>query len=244
MNHRRIEPAIQYWGTPVVLISTVNADGTPNIAPMSSAWWLGWSCMLGLDASSRTVENLQARPDCVLNLASRATADAVNALARTTGTPHVPLHKRLLGYRHVADKARQANLHLTAGEVVDAPRVDECEVQLEARAVTVRPFGKHDPKSGVPLCAVEARIEAVHVAERLLGAPDKVDPNAWQPLLMCFRELFVQGERVGESRLARGPESNYATWKQRGVRRVAANLVSTLSRVQYGVPEEPSHEDG
>ena len=40
--HRTIEPTILYFRTPVALISTLNEDGTPNIAPMSSAWWLGW----------------------------------------------------------------------------------------------------------------------------------------------------------------------------------------------------------
>ena len=64
-----VEPAIHYWGTPVVLISTLNEDGTTNLSPMSSAWWLGWSCMLGLDASSQTTENLKRNGECVLNLA-------------------------------------------------------------------------------------------------------------------------------------------------------------------------------
>ena len=46
--HKIIEPGILYFGTPVVLISTINEDGTYNLAPMSSAFWLGWRCMLGL----------------------------------------------------------------------------------------------------------------------------------------------------------------------------------------------------
>jgi hypothetical protein len=40
-SHLVGEPSILYCGTPVVLISTVNEDGSPNIAPMSSAWSLG-----------------------------------------------------------------------------------------------------------------------------------------------------------------------------------------------------------
>jgi flavin reductase (DIM6/NTAB) family NADH-FMN oxidoreductase RutF len=40
------EPAILYFGTPVVLIGTCNEDGSYNLAPMSSAWWLGWRCMV------------------------------------------------------------------------------------------------------------------------------------------------------------------------------------------------------
>jgi flavin reductase (DIM6/NTAB) family NADH-FMN oxidoreductase RutF len=58
--HRTIDPTILYFGTPVALISSLNQDGSPNIAPMSSAWWLGWSCMLGLGAMGQTSDNSSA----------------------------------------------------------------------------------------------------------------------------------------------------------------------------------------
>jgi flavin reductase (DIM6/NTAB) family NADH-FMN oxidoreductase RutF len=35
---QRSEPRILYVGTPVMLISTCNEDGSPNLAPMSSAF--------------------------------------------------------------------------------------------------------------------------------------------------------------------------------------------------------------
>lgn len=54
-----IEPSILYFGTPVAIISTINEDGTANLSPMSSVWWPGWSCMLGLDATSKSVENMK-----------------------------------------------------------------------------------------------------------------------------------------------------------------------------------------
>ena len=50
-QHVQIEPSILYFGTPVVLLSTLNEDGSPNLAPMSSAWALGYTVMLGLGAS-------------------------------------------------------------------------------------------------------------------------------------------------------------------------------------------------
>jgi hypothetical protein len=56
--HVTVEPSILYFGTPVVLISTENEDGTANLAPMSSAWWLGWRCMLGLQTASKTPQNM------------------------------------------------------------------------------------------------------------------------------------------------------------------------------------------
>jgi len=64
--HLPVEPSIFYLGTPVVLISTLNEDKTPNIAPMSSAWWLGWNCMLGLGALGHTAKNLLREKECVL----------------------------------------------------------------------------------------------------------------------------------------------------------------------------------
>ncbi len=68
------EPPILYLGTPVVLISTVNEDGSYNLAPMSSAFWLGWRCILGLGAVSKTPENMIRTGQCVLNLPSEQMA--------------------------------------------------------------------------------------------------------------------------------------------------------------------------
>src|SRR3978361_1364343 len=84
-----ISPAIFYWGTPVVLITTENPDSTFNIAPMSSAWWLGNRCMLGLGAISQPTITLLRTKQCVLNLASDSMGEAVNALARTTGSEEI-----------------------------------------------------------------------------------------------------------------------------------------------------------
>jgi len=103
MNKTTITPAIHYWGTPVLLISTLNEDASANLAPMSSAWWLGWSCMLGLDASSKTLANLRRQGECVLNLASTANAEAVDRLALLTGSAQLPAHKRMLDYRFCAE---------------------------------------------------------------------------------------------------------------------------------------------
>src|SRR5437764_14036244 len=88
--HVRSEPAILYFGTPVVLISTVNEDGSFNLAPMSSAFWLGWRCVLGLGAASKTPQNMARTRECVLNLPSADLAGMVDRLALTTGTEVVP----------------------------------------------------------------------------------------------------------------------------------------------------------
>jgi flavin reductase (DIM6/NTAB) family NADH-FMN oxidoreductase RutF len=130
--HKTIEPSILYFGTPVVLISTRNEDGTTNVAPMSSAWFLGWGCMIGLASSSKTSENILREQECVLNLPSVDQVDAVNRLARTTGTHPVPASKLAKGYRYVKDKLGVSGLSELASERVNAARVAECPVQMEA----------------------------------------------------------------------------------------------------------------
>ena len=100
----QIEPAIFYFGTPVALIGSTNDDGSFNLAPMSSAWWVGWRCMLGLAANSKTTENMIRSGECVLNLPSAALVGAVDRLARTTGADPVPPGKIMRGYRHARDK--------------------------------------------------------------------------------------------------------------------------------------------
>lgn len=62
---------------------------------------------------------------------------------------------------------------------------------------------------------VEVRIVRVHVEERLLldggvaGAGDRIDPDAWRPLIMSFCQMYGLGGRAGVSRLAEIPERLY-----------------------------------
>src|SRR5712691_9401231 len=108
--HKTIEPTILYFGTPVALISTLNPDGSPNRAPMSSAWWLGWSCMLGLGQMGQTSDNLIRTRECVINLPSEDLVKRVDRLALTTGKNPVPERKRQWGYRYEPDKFGIAGL--------------------------------------------------------------------------------------------------------------------------------------
>jgi flavin reductase (DIM6/NTAB) family NADH-FMN oxidoreductase RutF len=196
----------------VVLVSTVNPDGTPNLAPISSLWFLGWSAVLGFDASSQTPRNLQQTGECVLNLPSVDQVAHVDRLALLSGRRDLPLHKRVLGYRHEHDKFAAAGLTPMAAEVVKPPRVRECPIQLEATLEQVRPVAARDPRLRVPALAIEVRVRRVHVEESLLvpGEPQRIDPERWHPLLMSFRQFYGRGPRLQSSRLAASPESRYA----------------------------------
>jgi len=209
--HRTVDPAILYFGTPVVLVSTENEDGSPNLAPMSSAWWLGKSCMLGFGARSKTPANLLRTGECVLNLPSVAQVSAVARLARTSGSNPVPPHKVAMGYRFESDKFGVADLTPMPAELVRPPRVAECPVQLEAVLEGSHPLAASDPDRQGKLVGLEVRIVRVHVAEEILlaGYTDRIDPEKWRPLIMNFCQFFGLGPIVHPSRLAEIPESAY-----------------------------------
>ena len=44
---KTITPSILYFGNPVAIVSSINHDGSPNLAPVSSFWPLGWTVILG-----------------------------------------------------------------------------------------------------------------------------------------------------------------------------------------------------
>jgi flavin reductase (DIM6/NTAB) family NADH-FMN oxidoreductase RutF len=208
--HRIVEPSILYLGTPVVLISTRNEDGTANLAPMSSAWWLGWNCMLGLGAKGHTAQNLRREGECVLNLPSASMAATVNRLARLTGSNPVPPHKITMGYRHEPDKFGVAGLTPLAADLVRTPRVEECPIQLEAVVEAIHDFG-HRPDKAPGVLAFEVRTIRAHVDDALLidDKPNHIDPDRWRPLMMSFAQFYGLGERLHPSTLAQIPEESY-----------------------------------
>jgi flavin reductase (DIM6/NTAB) family NADH-FMN oxidoreductase RutF len=208
--HVSVEPSILYFGTPVVLISTLNEDRTVNVAPMSSAWWLGWNCMLGLGRGAQTSSNLLRERECVLNLPSEEMIGAVNRLARTTGTPIVSPWKQSVGYRYEKDKLGVAGLSTSPSISVSVSRINECPIQLEAVLETTRLFGS-DPRSTPDAYAFEVRVVRAHVDKSILvpGKANHIDPNKWRPLIMSFCRFYGLGTEVFPSALAEISEEAY-----------------------------------
>ena len=211
--HQTVEPSILYFGTPVVLISTTNENGSLNLAPISSIFWLGWRCIIGISAFSKTTENLLRNREGVLNLPSVQQAAHVNALALTTGSNPVPEGKQKKGYRYEADKFRLAGLTPVPGETVGAPRVLECPVQMEVVVEDVHSLADRYEDQRGRILTLELRVKRIHLEESILmeGHPNRVDPDKWRPLIMSFQEFYGLGEKVHSSRLGTIPESEYRT---------------------------------
>jgi flavin reductase (DIM6/NTAB) family NADH-FMN oxidoreductase RutF len=223
--HKTIEPTILYFGTPVALISTLNPDGSPNLAPMSSAWWLGWSCMLGLGQMGQTSDNLIRTRECVINLPSEDMATQVDRLALTTGKNPVPDKKRQWGYRYEPDKFGIAGFTAVESESVAPPRVRECPIHMEGVVHDYRSFGKN-----VSAHVFEVHILKLHVDETLLvgdSSRPHIDAVRWRPLIMSFCRFFGLGGEVHASRLA---ESDFMKFVTRGATSQPANSATAPER--------------
>lgn len=211
ISNIQIEPAILYFGTPVVLIGSSNEDGSFNLAPMSSAWWVGWRCMLGLDRTSKTTENIVRSGECVLNLPSADLVGAVDRLARTTGSDPIPAGKIKRGYRHVKEKFGLSGLTSLPGDTVAAPRALECSVQMEAKLAHVHEMAQED-KIWRGAAAIEMRVTRVHAHPGIMmeGEANRIDPDKWRPLIMSFREFYgLTPEKLQRSELGQIPENYY-----------------------------------
>lgn len=209
--HVESNPSILYFGTPVVLISTKNENNTDNLAPMSSIFWLGWRCVIGLAAASKTTHNLIRNKECVLNLPSVNEVEAVNRLAKTTGSNPVPEGKITKGYYYEEDKFGIAGLHKQPSLTVTPPRVTECPVQLEAVVEAVHGLAEGDINQRGRIVTFELRITKVYLDKSILmnGQPNRVDPDKWRPLIMSFQEFYGLGEKIHHSTLAGIPEYLY-----------------------------------
>lgn len=205
------EPSILYFGTPVVLISSENEDGSANLAPMSSAFWLGWRCIIGLNAASKTTLNMIRTGQCVLNLPSVDNVAAVNRLACLTGSDPVPPAKLARGYTYEKHKFEIAGLTPVPSQTVTAPRALECPVQMEAVVAAKHDLMEDDDVTRGKIVSFELRVTRVHTHPDIMmdGLINRVDPDKWRPLIMSFQRYYGVGDEVHPSTLAKIPEEIY-----------------------------------
>jgi flavin reductase (DIM6/NTAB) family NADH-FMN oxidoreductase RutF len=198
-THLHITPSILYFGTPVVLLSTENADGTFNLAPISSAWALGQVVVLGLGRQGQTGANLAVRPELVISLPEPGHWAAVERLGELTGRPAAAGHGPRRA-RYEPDKFAAAGFRAQASLTVRPPRVAECPIQLEARAARVGADAAGD------FLIVEARVLKVHADPRLVvPGTQHIEPAAWSPLIYNFRHYFGLGPELGHSGVSETP---------------------------------------
>jgi len=201
MNERKfraIEPKILYFGTPVALISSLNEDGSTNLAPMSSFWTLGWTIVLGLADETKTADNVRRHAECVVNLPAPEMWEQVERLAPLTGKDPVPELKSKQ-FHFERNKFEAAGLTPMESELVKPERVRECPVHMEALVRAVHELGGERLKQLGGALAAEVEVVRVHVANDLVIKDRHVDAARWSPLIYNFRHYY----RLAETELGK-----------------------------------------
>lgn len=193
-DHLVIEPSVLYVGTPVYLVVTENADGSPNLAPASSHWALGRMLVLGLETDGQSAQNLVERPQLTVNFPAARQWRQVERLSAVTGRDPVP-EAKAGQYRFEPRKFELAGFTPQPSDLVTPPRVREAPLQFEGEVRRMTPGV--DPGYFM----VEVEVVRVHALPELnVPGTQHIDPHAWHPLIYSFRHFFDRGEQVGWTR--------------------------------------------
>ncbi|QDY85322.1 flavin reductase family protein [Paenibacillus polymyxa] len=189
-----ITPSILYYGTPVILLNTLNEDGTTNISPISSSWALGDCVVLGIGTGGKALENMERHPECVINVPGPSMWENVERLAPFTGKNPVPVEKEKSGFTYHKDKYEISGLTAMDSNRVRPTRIRECPIQIEAKVKEIRIPG-HSPYFAV----VETQAIQVHAHQDITRGENHIDPAKWSPLIYNFRHYFGLGEHLGKT---------------------------------------------
>ncbi|TLN04880.1 flavin reductase family protein, partial [bacterium] len=156
MARRSLPPTTMLFPTPVVLVTSVNEAGKPNIITL--AW-------VGVINSEPPMVGVSIRPErysyaCVkgskefvVNLPSEKMVRKVDACGVLSGKE--------------TDKFSSMGLRPVPAEKVKPPLIDECSVQLECQVKQIIPLGSHDLFLG--------QIVALHVMEEVQKENGRID---------------------------------------------------------------------
>ena len=165
---------------PIALVSTLSAEGQPNLAPFS--YFAGVSARppllsisigRGTSGDKDTLRNIRATHGFVVNIVNR---DIAKQMVVTSGE-----------YTSDVDEFRVAGLTPLASEVVMPARVKESPLHLECRAVDL-----FDAPGGAEVTLVIGRILRFHVSPAVFDREKGVvDPVGLNPVGRLGGDLYA-----------------------------------------------------
>lgn len=194
ISFKEIKPKIMYYGTPTLLLNTLNEDGTTNISPMSSSWALGDYIVLGIGLGGKALENLRRHKECVINLPSPSLWENVEKISSYTGTKNIPPFKKEIGFTYKKDKYESSELTPLSSKTVLPTRIKECPIQIEAVVKNIR-----IPEYTSLFAIVETQVLHFHAEESIIQNGNYINPSKWSPLIYNFRHYFELGRELGKT---------------------------------------------
>jgi flavin reductase (DIM6/NTAB) family NADH-FMN oxidoreductase RutF len=153
---------------PIAFVSSLSAEGEPNLAPYSFFNVFGSNPPIAVFSSNRrvrdnstkdTFSNVEATREVVINLVSH---DIVHQMTLAS-----------VEYPHGVSEFAKAGLTPLPSEVVKPFRVKESPVQFECKVEQMIPTGEGGGAGTLMVC----RILRMHLSEHIFDENDKIDPQ-------------------------------------------------------------------
>jgi len=177
---------------PIVLISTVDADGAPNVAPKSWLQMVAFdppTLMFSGSKGGQTEKNALATECFTVNIVDGSLAERAYACIRWKGE----------------ERIRRSGFRLVPASKIRAPLVDDCKAHLECRLVGIREVGSGFVLFGEIIAAsiVEGLLElepraryvrldqALFLEESLYASVDQARPTTPEPMSNAFVRYVI-----------------------------------------------------
>lgn len=154
---------------PIAWVSSLSAAGVPNLAPFSQFTNLSFDpplILISARANTDTARNVNQTSEFVVNMATFAMKDAINATSAVVG-PEI-------------DEAVLAGLEMLPSKLVKPRRVAASPVQMECRLYSsiVVPGRLPDSAHNV----IIGRVVGIHIRDEVLTPDGKIDIAKVRPL--------------------------------------------------------------
>jgi len=152
---------------PIAWVSTISADGIPNLAPFSFFNGVGSNptavvfspCTRADGTYKDTILNLRVVPECVVNVVSLGVREAMNDTS--------------YNYPPEINEFEAAGLTPLPSRFVRPPRVGESPVQMECKLLQIVPVGNGPLSANLCICEVLC----FHIAEEMCLLDGTADVN-------------------------------------------------------------------
>jgi flavin reductase (DIM6/NTAB) family NADH-FMN oxidoreductase RutF len=178
MTKIQIKPHRPVYPTPAGLITSVDAQGQPNIITLGEVFNISITrpVILGIAIRKATYSHglITACGEYVVNLPTQAISEQVWACGRVSG--------------RTADKFALTGLTPLPASVVAPPLIAECPVNIECRVTGIQEIGDHDLFLGEAV--------AQHVDQDLLDAENKIRIERLNGFAFVLGEFWTLGKKM------------------------------------------------
>ncbi len=172
------KPYTALFPCPVVLVTCVDSEGKPNIITLA---WAGTVCSepptvgLGIRPSRYSHKLINESKEFVVNIPTVKIIKETDYCGVTSGKD--------------VDKFAETKLTPEQADIVKAPLIRECPVNMECKLKDVIPLGAHDLFLG--------EIVQVHIDQNILDAKGNIDFTKADPFVYNVGEYWSIHKKIG-----------------------------------------------